>query len=534
MVDRPLIDRLRDQARQAERYVAPAAADQDPAAIAARHAAQDRSDAHASHHDQAAADDWTLALARHLPANLRQEAIARLRPLALAELAVRMAARADMSAWRRIRHQQLAGIRRWLQEHRDQLEQARSATVDLVGYLVRAQSPRQEVSSAASPAPRRPSYRTQLDCWRADPAQFHGFLADNATVAPGGDPLVDLARRIGHHRSRILAAAGKQRRRIGRCAGQLRAIERRHHAVELTEISRPVTRTAKVEGQPADLRRYHEVARAKALKREHRHWSRAFRLRGAHRFSAQPLAVEFAASTERAVVIGANGVDLSSQDTIRRDLADQGAWRDHQGRKPFRSHMEHLVITLAPGHTDRADLAQQFLFRAHRDAARLGIDLRVHTFILVQHGDTQHPHAHLYVSRIREGDSAVVQFPKEHASRLLALDRDILDREFQRAHGLPDESLFASIGGLSQVSRASSAAMERGQVTGSMVHPSGERQHVELLGQRAADRIMTWVGAQAADQMVPGGLAKVVEHAADPGVAMGAFEDIIAYLLRIR
>ncbi len=534
MVDRPIYDQIREQAKRAQQYVAPVAADQDPAAMAARHVAQDRSEAHAALRDQASADGWTIALARHLPASLRQEATARLRPLALAELAVRVAARADMAAWRRIRHQQLAGIRRWWQEHRDQLEQARSATVDLVGYLVRVKSPRQEVSSAGA-APRRPSCRTQLDSWRADPAQFSDFLAANATVAPGTNPLVDLARRIGHHRSRILATAAKQRRRIGRCAGQLRAIERRHHAVELSELSRPVTRTAKGKSQPADLARFHEVARARALKREHRYWSRAFRLRGAHRFSAQPLAVEFTASTERAVVIGAHGVDLSSPDTIRRDLADQGAWRDHQGRKPFRNHMEHLVITMAPGHADRDDLAQQLLFRAHRDAARLGLDLRDHRFILVQH-DTQHPHAHLYVSRIRESDSAVVQFPREHAWRCLALDRDILDREFQRTHGLPDESLFAPIGGWSQVSRASSAAIERGIVTGSIVHPGSEREReqYDLLGQRAADRIMRWCGAQAPEQMVPGGLSKVVDHAGDPDASIDAFADLIAYLLRIR
>jgi len=511
-----LFDRLAAQAARAREILAPATADQDPAAIAARHAAQDKAEASIDLRDRQHLERWSIALARHLPPAVRAVAMARLRPLAIAAI-------------------RLHAVHQRQPRQPFPTHSKPSMTDDLISYLTRT---RPNDGHVAEASPRRPSAITQLLAWRSDPAAFHEFLLANADIAPCADPMVDLARRVSAHRVRLLAANGRavkqHARQRARWRSAERAVERINRGLELTEVSRPVAKTAKGQRQPPDLARYHAVARSRALVREFRCWQKAYRLRDAHQFTIEPLTVTFSASKGNAVIIGSAGVDLTSPDTIRRSLSDLGAWSSHQGRKPFVHHLEHLIVTLAPGHSDRADLPEQLLYHAHRDAARLGVDLRHHPHIIVQHvGETAHPHCHVYFSRIRMTDSAVLQIPHEHGWRALAIDRDVCDRSFQRSHGLDDESLFAPISGWNGVSRAATAALEKGSAQGSIVHMDGERESYEIYGQQAANRLMRWVGFQSPEQMVPGGLAKLVSQHSDLGAPVRAGADMVDYLLRL-
>ena len=531
-----LFDRLRSQAAHADQFLAPAAADQDPAALAARHAADDRQQAAVQGRVDRDLRSRSAALARHLPASVRTAALARLFPLMSAEMAERAAARMNIDAWRAARHQEIQIDQDALNRRREQLLAAQGQARELVGYLTRTRRHQQE--RVAEAKPRRPSVDPQVAAWRTDPASFNSFLKAHADVAPG-DPLVDLARRIARHRVRLLSAAGRGRARVQRAVRSVRATERTAARLQrghlLTELSRPVERTAKGLAQVPRIAKFHELARARALKRELRCAKRTFRLKS-RPFAIEPLHLSFLESDGQAIVIGSGGVDLASPATIRRDLADIGAWSEHHGRKPFKYLTEHLIISLAPGHAAAGHdaLAAELLYRSHRAAARMGIDLRDHRYLIVQHTDTPHPHCHLVFSRLRTSDSACMQIPHDHAWRALAIDRDVQDSLFFGEHRMPqDETLFASIGGGDPASMAASAALERGDAHGSIVHVGGRRESYPVYGQATADRIGRWVGRQANEVAVPGGITKLVAQHRDLDAPMGANVDLVAYILRV-
>ena len=532
--DETLYDKLVRQRQWALDVLAPMPLVQEDAAEKERRHAADEQAQRQDRGGQRRAESASAALFRHLPADLRQVAAVALGRLSASVARVRAADQINMAAWRKMQRQQIAGLREVLSRSRQHVLAAQAPARDLIGYITRTRP-----SDAVAPEPAtRPDHRPQLFAWRANPAAMKEFLIASSNIATGSVPLVDLARQVQSRRCDIAARDGIRRavqsRRVNKRAACQRTAERMVRAINLQNEARPVTKTKKGQAQPKSLAKFHDVARSRALIREFRCWTKAHGSRDAHQFSRVPLAIAFEGSAGQATIIGAAHVDLSSPTSIRHSLGDIGNWASHKGRKPFHRvrHVEQLIVTLPPEFAGRADVPQQLLYRAYRDAARLGFDLTRHAHLIVQHHDTEHPHCHVLISRIRD-DAAVVQVPSEHAWRALGISRDVMTRDFQRNNFLNDDELFEAIGGWDSASRHASLALERGDAQGAIVHLDGHRESYEMYGQRAANREMRCAGFQEHEDQLPGGLSKLVAQNSDITSEMQEYEDIVLYVLRM-
>jgi hypothetical protein len=220
---------------------------------------------------------------------------------------------------------------------------------------------------------------------------------------------------------------------------------------------------------------------------------------------------------------------------LRAELAMPEAWRSVRGRKPFQGEPDllHLVVTLPPGLSRRADVSAQLHYRAQRYAARLGYHLDDHKHLFVQHTETTHAHGHLLLSKFRCSDSAYIAVDPMHHWRAVAIERDLMTRAVAADAGHSSgEWDFAPIGGGDRASLAASRAMELGEVTGRVCLPDGHRSSYPLYGHRAARRVLAWAGEQSAADRIPGGLAKVL--LVGPSRLQAGAEDVVEYLVGIR
>ena len=535
-----LWDELVDQAEEAAAILGPSTAKDnaslDPAVMAERQAREDASAASIAKERRRRSDTWLRTMMRLLPATLRDQARILLDDSSQAQVASRTAARHDMAQWRRDNRIQIHTMRRLLDDKQARLTAAKKATIGLVAYVVRTRP-----KVAVEEPKREHPYAADLAAWR-DPDAFKAFLLGAANTPKGLDPRVDLARDLAARRSTMMARKGATNaatsRRTARRAHHGAKAERMIDAINMLNQMRPQERTKagdRMRERAPDLAAFFETGRARALTREMRCWMKAYRLAGAHQFNLAPTSIAFAESAGQAKIIGHGGVDVSSPAAIHASLASQGPWEGHEGRKPFRSDalVEHLIITLPKGY-DRDDVDEQLLYRAHRGAARLGLPLSEFPHVISRHFDADHEHAHVLISRIRIADGAVAQLPSSDTWRALSIDRDVMERQWQRVNDLDESPTFAAISGFDIASRTSSLALELGKAAGKLVHLDGTREPVPIYGQEAANRVMRSCGFQADVDLLPSCLAKLVPHNPDLDAEMSEFDNLVLYVLRIR
>lgn len=528
---RNLFDEIVRQRLCAEQMLTPVDPSLDPAVISERERREkdiEKNQKQAWAKDQ---DSWLASMTRLLPNSVRAQAQVALEQVTVAQVRERLTAGTDMAAWRKMQRQQIQGMRSLFKQQQSHLRQARSAVDNLISYVVRA--PKLPERIAVAKRPSVPDLKILLETWR-DPDQLRQFLNVNSQAAPGSSRAVDVARSVAVRRSQLLARLAQQRLAVSRLHRQENSRDsydqrlERGHAIQ--EIARPVEKTKRNRAMPADLAAYHRCARNRAIRRSYKWWTNAHSLVGAHVFDIAPTAISFGAG---ATVIGSTGLDLISPATIHRDLLDIGPWAQHEGRKPFKNHLRHLIISLPEGFADRKDIAKHLMYRGHRFCARLGIDLSDHRCLLSLHQDSHCPHLHIIYSIIRESDGAVIKSDPMMDWRALNLESAIMTRDFQRGHGLRDQdSLIDAIGGYDGASRAATAALGESRATGEIVHPDGRREAYDILGKSASSRIMRCVGYQDRDDQLPGGIAKMVPIRQALTAPMGSFDGIIEYVLR--